>query len=230
MLTINKNLTAIESEELETALAALQEEAMKQEEIAAELAAANQRDNDARIALESMSSRRKEALLKSAGRVTQEIIDIRNERKEREIELEEIADVKSVLEELIDAQQPKLYQLSAAAFKARERIGRKVAHELGARKIELVKELGSIVSLEIAVESLGTPFDAANFSRFGDGSPLEVLDTTVSKLASSIKAAAERGEGVAQVLGVAGVKDVPTGSLDKARIGSPLAGRIKKKA
>lgn len=225
MISIKKEAIKAERKAFDSALAALEGSLKQVDEILGKAAAAAGREKELIVKLEALNEKRKQALLESGGEVSDAVIDLREQRKECELEIKDLADVQATLKAIADDKKPGLYQLAADAFKARSYIGHKAVDGLSTRKAELINELGVITALELVVEKLGTPFDAQVYWRFGDGTPFDELDAKVGRIASAIKHTAESNEGAHQLLKEIGIKDVPTGPLKRESIGSPLAAR-----
>lgn len=230
MITIKPEIIAAEQDRQRSALAKFEEKKGQYASIQNEWRAAVDKASELSELVGKTNIKRKELLVEAGGKITKAVIGLRNQLREQELELEDVVMVQGELKTMMDDMLPELHQLAAEAFRAREAVARVAVASLKDRKAELIRELGLITALELKVPMLGTPFDALNHWRFGDGTPVEVIDSKVSTIAAHIKSTADNAEGTEDFLREAGVSDIDIGPLDESKIGSPLAGRIRRRA
>lgn len=169
--------------------------------------------------LKNISAER-EGLIKHTGTPqTKELKALRAERRDLEIELEDIAESDLEMVKVINRGLPELNSLAGNAYSARQNIAISLYKELAKLEPVLVYFLGSIVGMLKEVDRLDLPI---NNIYSGAANPVE---HKIEMLSVAIKRVANSSGCARTLLTEAGVKDIPIGRLDRKKIGSPLAYR-----
>lgn len=223
MITVDQNTVTEQRANYEAALAAYEQRKSKYFELEKSLLElCNQADQASQRSGE-LERARKAARIEAGGKITQAVIELREQLARVNIEIEELAEAQGEIRQGMEEMKPELYELAARAYRAQEALAQAAAASLQERRAALVQELGELVAFELAAKQQGTPFDVLNYRRFGDGSGVDHEEVAAGKLYADLLRIINEGGCSDQVLADLGIVSIQPGPLRRHQIGDPLA-------
>lgn len=223
MITINTDTIAPFKAKFDEALAAFESKKGSYNELHKTYRELIDQTNAASQKAGELERARKAARIEAGGKITNAVIDIRKQHAETLLELEELEEAQTEIREGLDDMLPELNELASAAFRARQALAEAAAETLQERRNELVKELGQLLAFELKAKEQGTPFDLANWRRFGDGSRIEPEEMAAGKVHRELLNTIKGGGDSSRLLAEIGAVEIDHGPLERHRVGAPMA-------
>jgi hypothetical protein len=223
MITIDQSAVTEQRAAYEANLAAYEQRKGKYYELEKSLLElCNQADQASQKSGE-LGRARKAARIEAGGKITQAVIELREQQARVNIEIEELAEAQGEIRQGMEEMLPELYELAARVYRAQEALAKAAAASLQERRAALVQELGELVAFELSAKQQGTPFDVLNYRRFGDGSGVDHEEVAAGHLYADLLRIIQDDGCSGQVLADLGIVSIQPGPLRRHQIGDPLA-------